>query len=127
MVASRYGRPRLRPAADDGGTYVKKDGVLKYDPTNPKLMRAWRVRVEADLSDRKLLVAAKLPTPDFTTWCASMLGTSEPLTPAEQWALRGEYAEILRDDDEKRTKVFNLLVRYPGVLDSRVLDPPSAS
>ena len=52
MVASRYGRPRLRPAADDGGTYVKKDGVLKYDPTNPKLMRAWRVRVEADLSDR---------------------------------------------------------------------------
>ena len=100
MVASRTGRPRLHGAADHDAVYTKNDSVLRFDPTNPKLLRVWRLRTEADLDDKRLLDAATIPTPSFDNWLLSFRAADDAPTAAELWNHRAEYAKRVHDDAE---------------------------
>ena len=122
MVASRNGPARLHGAADHDATFTKNDSVIRFDPTNHKLLRVWRLRTEADLDEKRLLTAATMPTPSFADWMLSLRSADDTPSDAELWSLRAEYAKRAHEDEEARRKVFNYLVRLPGVLDARVLD-----
>ena len=45
---------------------------MRFDPTNHKLLRVWRLRTEADLDEKRLLTAATMPTPSFAEWMLSL-------------------------------------------------------
>ena len=80
---------------------------MKFDPTNPKLLRVWRLRTEADLDDRRLLTAATVATPSFADWLLSLRAADDTPSAAELWNHRAEYAKRVHEDAEARRKVFN--------------------
>ena len=87
-------------AADHDATFTKNDSVIRFDPTNHKLLRVWRLRTEADLDEKRLLTAATMPTPSFADWMLSLRSADDTPSDAELWSLRAEYAKRAHEDEE---------------------------
>ena len=102
----------------DGNTRM----VCRYPGSSPSLIPLWKEHAFAALDDAKVLAATTEPDIDQDQWLATVLDPAV-IRDAPKLELQAKYNEEYRAPRvAARRTAYNLLVRWPGVLDHGLLE-----